>query len=569
MNQKGFEGRILTRNRVVYIRDTLRVSPNMSASESAKSEHICRVNGNHLGDCPIDEYESQLSRKLATLQSLFPSFPAADIEVFRSPPIYHRNRANFNVWRDQRGDERPEGMYYAMWDAKESSEQSVTHGTAGMSKKQRKIARFEQKAPQKQPCEVTEFPRGTALINSLMKDVLLYLREQDPDGKSHAAKSSLLRKELFEVRFVTTQLQEAIAVLIYHCPLNAKAWCDAAMGLITWLQRPGSGCAQQPGAIKVVGRARRQKLFVSSLGSSIEDDQKDSAEKVTLENLEKELITEQYRVNGQKFRNYQIEGAFSQPNAVVCQHMLEWSVACTGTAYEHNCPGVSASEARRAKISEAALCIRTEEDLVELYCGGGTFTSPLSRNFRGVLATELSKASVVLAKKAFTDNGISNVTIAPVSAEDFSDMYLKFLASREKNVAFSGGNLGHTGSVPGITNLNIFNNISTVFVDPPRAGCDDATCALLARFDKICYISCNPETLARDVAKITAIVGPGTSSATGKDKTRLYRHKIVRMAAFDQFPYTHHLEGGVMLVKELVPDALEPIVGAKRPLDAN
>ena len=40
-----------------------------------------------------------------------------------------------------------------------------------------------------------------------------------------------------------------------------------------------------------------------------------------------------------------------------------------------------------------------EEDLLELYCGGGTFTIPLAMNFRRVLATEISKASVDLAHK--------------------------------------------------------------------------------------------------------------------------------------------------------------------------
>ena len=67
-----------------------------------------------------------------------------------------------------------------------------------------------------------------------------------------------------------------------------------------------------------------------------------------------------------------------------------------------------------------------------------------------------------------------------------------------------------------------------------RAGLDDGTCALLARFPRIIYISCNPATLARDVEKL---------------KTT---HFIHRAAAFDQFPYTHHLEAGVYLVRKAV-----------------
>jgi len=65
-----------------------------------------------------------------------------------------------------------------------------------------------------------------------------------------------------------------------------------------------------------------------------------------------------------------------------------------------------------------------------------------------------------------------------------------------------------------------------------RAGLDDGTCALLARFPRIIYISCNPVTLARDVEKL---------------KTT---HSIHRAAAFDQFPYTHHLEAGVYLIRK-------------------
>jgi hypothetical protein len=72
-----------------------------------------------------------------------------------------------------------------------------------------------------------------------------------------------------------------------------------------------------------------------------------------------------------------------------------------------------------------------------------------------------------------------------------------------------------------------------VLVDPPRAGLDAATCELLCRFDKIVYISCNPETLARDVAVMGAT------------------HTVEKFAAFDQFPYTHHLEGGVLLIKKV------------------
>ena len=50
-----------------------------------------------------------------------------------------------------------------------------------------------------------------------------------------------------------------------------------------------------------------------------------------------------------------------------------------------------------------------------------------------------------------------------------------------------------------------------------------------ARFNKVIYISCGPESLVKDLTYLT--------------KT----HKITKIAFFDQFPYTNHLETGVLL----------------------
>jgi len=52
------------------------------------------------------------------------------------------------------------------------------------------------------------------------------------------------------------------------------------------------------------------------------------------------------------------------------------------------------------------------DDLLELYCGGGTFTAALASNFRTVIATEISKASVELAHKTFKANNITNIKVA-------------------------------------------------------------------------------------------------------------------------------------------------------------
>jgi tRNA (uracil-5-)-methyltransferase len=77
--------------------------------------------------------------------------------------------------------------------------------------------------------------------------------------------------------------------------------------------------------------------------------------------------------------------------------------------------------------------------------------------------------------------------------------------------------------------------VDTVLVDPPREGCDASTRALLATFRRVLYISCCPETLARDVA------------ALGRT------HTLRELAVFDQFPYTPHLEMGLMLERTASP----------------
>ena len=72
----------------------------------------------------------------------------------------------------------------------------------------------------------------------------------------------------------------------------------------------------------------------------------------------------------------------------------------------------------------------------------------------------------------------------------------------------------------------------TLLVDPPRAGLDTETLGLASTFKRVLYISCNPETLSDNLA---------TLSST---------HSIESLAFFDQFPYTHHLESGVVLRKK-------------------
>lgn len=203
--------------------------------------------------------------------------------------------------------------------------------------------------------------------------------------------------------------------------------------------------------------------------------------------LSSESINESLNINNQNFKFAYQEGGFTQPNTNVNVQMIEWVL-------------------NNIKNSSKDLC--------ELYCGGGNFTIPLSTKFNKVLATEISKTSIKSALRNCELNNVNNIEFIRMSAEEF---------------------------VQGLQEVRVFNrlkdvnlkdyNFDTIFMDPPRSGLDATTRALAKDFEQIIYVSCNPETLHRDLKELV--------------KT----HEIVRFALFDQFAYTNHIESGVILKK--------------------
>lgn len=201
--------------------------------------------------------------------------------------------------------------------------------------------------------------------------------------------------------------------------------------------------------------------------------------------LTDDFVIEELSVNGKRYQYQQVEASFTQPNAEVNQKMLTWASDCLQNS---------------------------RHDLVELYCGNGNFTAVLAQHFDKVLATEISKVSVNSANYNFELNKVNNVSIARLSSEEFTQALNRERAFRR------------------LANIDLDSfNFSTIFVDPPRAGLDAGTEKLVTEMDTILYISCNPETLAENLKQIT--------------KT----HKVVSAAVFDQFPWTYHIESGVLL----------------------
>ena len=205
--------------------------------------------------------------------------------------------------------------------------------------------------------------------------------------------------------------------------------------------------------------------------------------------LSDEFVTEKLDVDGKRFTYVQYESGFTQPNPAVNVKMIEWAI-------------------KQAKTVGYG-------DFLESYCGLGNFTLPLSHYFDKVLATEISKRSIHAALENCALNAIENITFAR-------------LASEEMTEALHG--VREFSRLKGI-DLESYN-FSTVLVDPPRAGLDEGTIELISNIENIIYISCNPETLARDLATLS--------------KT----HVVVEAAMFDQFPHTEHVESGVFLKKK-------------------
>jgi len=225
-----------------------------------------------------------------------------------------------------------------------------------------------------------------------------------------------------------------------------------------------------------VAHPLEQQLDISLIGRS-------RKQKVVLSET---YVTEQLLIDGTVYKYRHYEGGFTQPNPLVNVKMIEWILS----QIEGDWRG----------------------DLLESYCGLGNFTLPLSKQFTNVLATEISKNSIHAAKENCLLNGVENITFVRLSSEEMTEaLNRKRVFRRLEGVDLEAYDFSH------------------VLVDPPRAGLDSGTVTLISGIDTILYISCNPDTLARDLEVLTQT------------------HTVSDAALFDQFPHTAHIESGVIL----------------------
>jgi len=150
--------------------------------------------------------------------------------------------------------------------------------------------------------------------------------------------------------------------------------------------------------------------------------------------------------------------------------------------------------------------INKKDTVFDIYCGIGTISLFLARSAKHVYGVEIVPDAIENAKKNAVKNNIDNATFYAGKAEDL---------------------------IPKLYSQGITADV--VVVDPPRKGCEEIVLKTIAEMKpkKVVYVSCNPSTLARDVAILTE-----------------YGYEMKVTQPVDMFPHTGHVETVVLMSRE-------------------
>ncbi len=149
------------------------------------------------------------------------------------------------------------------------------------------------------------------------------------------------------------------------------------------------------------------------------------------------------------------------------------------------------------------LNLQADDQVIDAFCGIGNFTLPIAKRVKSVLGLESAEASVQRAQKNAKKNAVSNALF------EVQDLYAK----------------------EGVPDLLGYNKM---LIDPPRSGAEQLVQSpLIDRLERIVYVSCYPETLARDAEYLVK---------------RGFRVDAVGL--IDMFPHTAHLESMALFVRE-------------------
>ena len=145
-------------------------------------------------------------------------------------------------------------------------------------------------------------------------------------------------------------------------------------------------------------------------------------------------------------------------------------------------------------------------EIVELYSGVGLLTAQLAMRLKSA--------------------HITAVEIVPEATKDADALMRNLAIDNVVNVCADAAKY--------VEEIEPSENPRVLILDPPRKGCDERVLEVAnkAGFAKILYISCNPQTLARDL------------------KTLSSTYKIEYIRPYDMFPQTRHVETVVLMVRQ-------------------
>lgn len=162
--------------------------------------------------------------------------------------------------------------------------------------------------------------------------------------------------------------------------------------------------------------------------------------------------------------------------------------------------------------SDSNLDSDSKKTIVDLYCGVGTIGLSMSGNDNYIIGVESNKEAVLNANRNAVINSIVNARYFHGTAEDILPRLI----------------------ADGIDDFKV-EKIDLMVVDPPRAGCDKALLDAIGHVvpKRIVYVSCDPATLARDLAILCNEHG----------------YKLERVCPVDMFPGSMNIEVVVRLSK--------------------
>lgn len=142
-----------------------------------------------------------------------------------------------------------------------------------------------------------------------------------------------------------------------------------------------------------------------------------------------------------------------------------------------------------------------DKTIIDAYCGTGTIGMCMADKAKNVIGIELNASAVKDAISNAKNNGIKNIEFVKADATKWMQEYQGKIKENSSDYI--------------------------LVMDPPRSGSTEEFISAVcnAEIDTVVYVSCNPETLARDLKSFIK-----------------KKYKVKKIAPFDMFPWTDHVE---------------------------